>query len=430
MEEFLYVAWECLNIFKEAFPRKVELFQENFDKFCGFDPETFKNEIFRRQITYIQSLGKIQEKTLNLNECEEIFYVLEEAIQLRDSNAIKICLAVLNSNLIPPIFFFNCKEDKEIKALEILCQEEEFFTENELLNSDFSETIFYENKKISLNLINKILKIKNFRVGECQTELANQDSIEIFQRFRLEEPQSVSSQLFQLRESLDLERVTFILTEIMKKNEGEFTNKSGLFNAILGIIKRYSQGELGIDNSYLTKYCVFHNRILQYFFINLNDEKIFSELINRNSVGALAQIIQEGVLNIIQNIICFECQEMKERETFLNYSICIMEKLASYYLCKDIIKDALNYEKEIIENYIGSNEKGYENKVFKSLEVLGGGLGEFYEKILLLIKNIEITEERYLATTKEPEMLPKKVHMHRFLSKKTKDFLQKQNQFS
>lgn len=68
---------------------------------------------------------------------------------------------------------------------------------------------------------------------------------------------------------------------------------------------------------------------------------------------------------------------------FLKYSICIMEKLASFYTCKDTIKEALNYAKEIISNYLGDAILLVLSEI---LENLGQSLASFYKRITVLSK--------------------------------------------
>ena len=68
------------------------------------------------------------------------------------------------------------------------------------------------------------------------------------------------------------------------------------------IMEKYCNGELGIDCSSMTKYCVFHNRILKLIERGVNNENIISSLIQNNFVNNLCQFLEEGVLNIITNI--------------------------------------------------------------------------------------------------------------------------------
>jgi len=420
LEDFVFIAWECLNIFKEAFPSKIETFQENMDSYCGLELEAYKKEIFRRQITYINSRGKSIEP-MNSFEIEDLFYLLEQSLLEGDMQALKICLTVLNSPLCPPLIFLHLSESQSM-VLESICQQENFFKDNMILNNEFDEESYYENKKLALNVLNKLLKMKNYKILEHNDWKSNQNntsSEEIFEKFKLEEPQSLPSQLFQLRESLDLERITFLLNDLLQKNP-EVLIKNRFLNTLINIIERYSKGELGIDSSYLTKYCIFQNKILKYFFQNLDNEQILNELIKADCVNSLAQIIQEGILNIVQNTINFDENEIIEKEYFLKYSMGIMEKFASFYQCKDNIKDALNYVKEIVGSYLGESET---QQFMKDLENLGQNLSNFYKRVVILSKNIILTEERY---KEENNKCPKDLGSKHFLLKKTRDFLNRE----
>lgn len=427
LEDFIFIIWECLNIFQEAFPSEIELFQENFDVFCGFDAETFKSEIFRREITYIQSRGAMQ-VLINSHEFKEIIYLLEKSFVFKHTHAMKVCLELLNSSLVPAMILFNCEENF-VELLEKISQEDELFSENELLNLR-SEAIeeknaeFFANKKIALSLLSKTLKIKNYNQ---QKSVISFDFNEEFRKFKLEAPQNLTSQMFQLRESLDLERITYILMDLSGKNL-EILHKNNLFPSLNKLMRRYTRGELGIDASFLTKFCVFHNKLLSFFMKTVENEKIVAELLKNECLENFSLIIQEGVLNIVQNSINFEENEEVEKQQFLRNSVSLMEKLASFYNCKDIIKETLNYCREIIENYLGDNRKNSDSgAIYRNLESFEGNLAVFYKKISVLIKNIDITEQRYREEKGEsPQQSQKSMHFHRLLSQKTRDFLQKE----
>lgn len=47
---FAYVVWECCCIFKENFPSKIEIFQENLDSISSFMKSFSYDEILRRQV--------------------------------------------------------------------------------------------------------------------------------------------------------------------------------------------------------------------------------------------------------------------------------------------------------------------------------------------------------------------------------------------
>ncbi len=47
---FAYVVWECCCIFKENFPSKIEIFQENLDSLSGIMKGFSFDEILRRQV--------------------------------------------------------------------------------------------------------------------------------------------------------------------------------------------------------------------------------------------------------------------------------------------------------------------------------------------------------------------------------------------
>jgi hypothetical protein len=69
-----------------------------------------------------------------------------------------------------------------------------------------------------------------------------------------------------LNESQDIERVTFILNQVSQLDVGTLQklNKHRLFESIQRCMQKYCEGAYGIDQSYLTKFCIFHNRLFKY----------------------------------------------------------------------------------------------------------------------------------------------------------------------
>ena len=146
------------------------------------------------------------------------------------------------------------------------------------------------------------------------------DSIKNF-----DEPQLLRSIVFQLRETNDIERICFILDNITTKNLhllDQLNHNLNLPKVFAGIVAKYCKGDLGIDQSEVTSYCLFHNRILRYVnrFICNESEKnvnIKANLLKTDMILSLGQILEEGTLNIMQNVVNIDDRETHEREYFL-----------------------------------------------------------------------------------------------------------------
>ena len=97
-KRFASIAWEILNIIKENFPSKVLLFQENLD-LCRpeYLPLSSSEEI-RRQISCIMSLRE-DNRSLTLDEIEDVWYTLSFAEKLSDNKSMSTCLDLLNHQL-------------------------------------------------------------------------------------------------------------------------------------------------------------------------------------------------------------------------------------------------------------------------------------------------------------------------------------------
>jgi hypothetical protein len=82
-----------------------------------------------------------------------------------------------------------------------------------------------------------------------------------------DEPHALRSVLFQLRETTDIERICFLLDNLVTKNLhtiDALNQKLALPHALENVIVRYCNGDLGIDQSQVTRYCIFHNRVCAY----------------------------------------------------------------------------------------------------------------------------------------------------------------------
>lgn len=57
----------------------------------------------------------------------------------------------------PPTVFYHLSENQS-QILEDIAHDENFFNDQQILNNEFDDESYYENKKLALGLINKILK--------------------------------------------------------------------------------------------------------------------------------------------------------------------------------------------------------------------------------------------------------------------------------
>ena len=63
------------------------------------------------------------------------------------------------------------------------------------------------------------------------------------------------------------------------------------------MMDRYCEGKFGIDKSYLTKFLIFHNRLIKYFLNIIKNNKIFDFL--KEIIIKINLILEEGFLNMI-----------------------------------------------------------------------------------------------------------------------------------
>ena len=93
----------------------------------------------------------------------------------------------------------------------------------------------------------------------------------------------------------------------------------------------YCQGKLGIDSSNVTKMCIFHNRLLKYFNIISRNENVMNSLLKKKFIKKISQILEEGILNCVQNIINGSLTDFLEQNLFFKLSTRIIHQLIFYY---------------------------------------------------------------------------------------------------
>lgn len=83
-----------MNIFKENFPSKIFLNQENLD-LCRpeYQPVPSSEEL-RRQISCVLSI-KEENRVMQVDELEDLWYTLNFAEKLNDQRSISVCLDMI-----------------------------------------------------------------------------------------------------------------------------------------------------------------------------------------------------------------------------------------------------------------------------------------------------------------------------------------------
>jgi hypothetical protein len=97
-KRFASISWEVFNILKENFPSKIHLFQENLDLCKPVYLPLPSSEELRRQISCIMSLRE-DNRSLTLDELEDLWHTLSVSQKLNDQKAIGVCLEVINMQL-------------------------------------------------------------------------------------------------------------------------------------------------------------------------------------------------------------------------------------------------------------------------------------------------------------------------------------------
>ena len=229
-------------------------------------------------------------------EVDDIWYLLEACYRSKEIKGVNICLELLDSeHHCPEKLLKQNLKDSNIKLLgEILENEVDIDTSFEI-----TRTLA---KKIVLKIENG--KINEQTLKEHKVPISEIENNEICLAKTFDQPPSLRVCLFQLAESNDLERVTFILQTISKYPQEELLlmRKSGIVRKVIKVLQKYCNGDYGFDQEISKlgnfQYCMVHCLIaLSESFTE------FDEFLKEGVITMLGQIVEESFIYIYDKTI-------------------------------------------------------------------------------------------------------------------------------
>lgn len=381
IKNFTEIVWETFNIIAENFPIAVELSEENLNFLIEFDTNFFKMEILRKQINTFLIHSK-NEQTLDQNDFDDWIFLIEESLDqknvdylislLKIEDLFRDCLDKLILNL--EIKEKLIKEMDELKLLILNPKEKAIFI---LLEKSFSELFLAIELKSKFNS-EESENIKTFTTFARSMRAKTEETFSF--KVELVTLRNLQKIIFELKESYDLQKITNILNNLnfsLVQKPNLIRDSPSLDEAIIILINKYCDGEFGLDESYVTDYCIFHNQILE-FLNNLESLEKYKIEINK-----ICQIVQEGVINIIKNVKMDNFIEIEEWKLFMQNSLKFFAKIKKIPHVRQTLFESFSFIKESLMFYSES-----EPIRLQKISYIGENIYEFYEKLIDIFSSI------------------------------------------
>lgn len=337
------------------------------------------------------------------DEVDDIFCILEASFRKKNSKGMLTCLEILNSqSLCPTAYLKHIPENYHRIVLSIASLKQvsaEDYDEENMIQ-DIST-----NKTLASNLLVRISSAA--RTEDLQDERPPGmrpfgETVNVNER-KFEKPSSLKTCLFQLSESNDIDRIVFLLDDILNTHLGklDYLTTSNFPRILTKLILKYANGDFGFENSDNTKYCIFQNRMIKSLLtiIYHNSDLIF-DIISSEVINGLAQIIEECCMYIVENISNYDKKHEYEYKTTFVQSIELFELLLTNH-SKENIAEVTTAIRNIIQRinmyFAQQNEEECDTD---ELGVFYDDLKAYYQDMKKLLMKTETLTNIYDSTSK------------------------------
>ena len=353
------------------------------------------------------------------DEVDDILHILETCHKKRNFKGICLSLEILGSNGLCPAQYLSNLSENQTKIIEAMINNKSLFDQS----FEYDERSFHDIEIVKSLANNVLLRVFKSKRSDNSSMVQSQHGVAKNENFipkeatlmatlkaTFERPASMKTCLFQLNETNDLNRITFLLDSITNQylDRVEQLCKSGFLKSLTNIIDKYCNGDFGFDNIESTKYCIFQNRLFQsllalFEFNNLTLSKEFF----KDSLNQIAQIIEEGLIYIVQNVTDLDRTYEYEYKKFFETSLNLFKVFITNHSKSNMVEltSALNSIEERIRIYFTSHTKDDLDQ--EELDIFYEDLRTFYENLKKLrIKTEAINDMVYTKpTTKHVKML-------------------------
>ena len=334
VKHFANITWEVLNILKENFPSKLHLYQENLECCAPVYKPLKPREELRRQISCALS-KKETPKLLLREEIEDVWYILEGCRKFKESKGVTACLELLDSNYHCPSLLLSNTSQPNQELLHSIIKDETYDSStqiNETLAKKILLKIDEHSPQYDLPRLKPKESAESHKTQELdRTQTPSEFTFDINEREEItsltlsrsyDKPSSLRLCLFQMAESHDLQRVTFILEMISKYSNQEIKKlkKNQLSFKTLHVMKKYCHGDYGFDSE-VAKLGYFQYFLMKVLIISSEYHIDFMDYMYEGIFDQLGQIMEESVIFIYDSTINGYLHWNSKSVTFLHLAL-------------------------------------------------------------------------------------------------------------
>lgn len=336
---------------------------------------------------------------IKADEVDDIFCILDVSYKKKNPKGMLVCLEILNSQTLCPTAYLKNIPETYIKIVENIASLKQSFLESSFYDEENLAKDSSANKALASSLL---IRISTTFRSEDEAENGYQpfkpfgESNGLSER-RFERPSSLKTCLFQLSESNDIDRIVFLLEDILSThlNKLDYLVTSNFPKILTKIILRYANGDFGFENNDNTKYCIFQNRLMKSLLTLVGHDPNMIFEISPDVLNALAQVIEECCMFIIENISNSDKKYQHEHQTTFTESLELFEQLLTNH-SKENITEVISSVKNVIQRInMYFSQQAEEDCDTEELGVFNDDLKAYYKDLKKLLVKTETLANIY-----------------------------------
>ena len=284
VKQFASIIWECLQILRENYPSRIDLTEEGLDRCSPYFTDLSKTELMRREVSCIAS-RRDDPALVTSEEIVEVWFVLYTALKLHDARAVLLCLQLLADSRHCPASLFRNVRQSERNLLETLLDEAGI--------AGFSANLEEQCRSLAREVLELCGKEGENRTTLSEGELSQRLSI---QSGAYDPPSSVRALIFQLNETVCVERATFLLECLTSTPSSDPSQSSVWLESLSSVLHKYCQGVYGSEDHDVIRYGLFQCEMGQCIARLAASPETFVTVLSMGLLLRLMEVAEEACL--------------------------------------------------------------------------------------------------------------------------------------
>lgn len=301
VKQFASIIWECFQILRENYPSRLDLSEDNLSRCAPYFTDLTKTELMRREVSCIASRRE-DPALVTSEEAAEIWFVLYTAMKMHDARAVLICLQLLADTKHCPGSVFRGVRQSEIGLLEMILEEKGM------------EGVSWKMEE-QCRVLAREVREQCGRDGEMsmisEGDLSQRLSI---QSGSYDPPSSIRALIFQLNETVCVERATFLLECLSSTPSCDLSQSHIWLESLSSVLHKYCDGIYGSEEHDVIRYGLFQTALSQCFTVIAVNPEAFISILSMGLLLKLMEIAEEACLLVHRLIL--EKMEMEGNRLF------------------------------------------------------------------------------------------------------------------